>query len=96
MIIKKKEKKVKKPPQLGDTRYVRRFALLPVAIDANRKLWLEEYFVLQTFCECQRKKLAGITGDSDTYYTKDWVDQYNEGGYPEITFEDSDIRLKEV
>lgn len=91
MIIKKKEKKVKKPPQLGDTRYVRRFALLPVAIDAKRKLWLEEYFILQKFTK------GVLYFDGNPIGTQNrWVDQYNEDGYPEITFEDSDVRLKEV
>ena len=95
MIIKKKEKKVKKTPQLGDTRWVRRFALLPVPIDANKKLWLEEYFVLQTFCECQRRRLDTL-GGSGLYYVNDWVDEYNEDEYLKMIFENSDVRLKEV
>ena len=91
MIIKKRKKNVKTPPTLGDARWIRRFAFLPIPIDANRKLWLEEYFILQKFTK------GVLYFDGNPIGTQNrWVDQYNEGGYPEITFEDSDIRLKEV
>ena len=74
--------KVKKQPELNDTRVVTRFAFLPIRFSDDEVVWLQFYKKYQQYSEVH--SYLG-TGTAVYKYDYKWEDLYDDAGYLMMT-----------
>ena len=80
MVIKKHIEQ--RQPQLGDTRWVKRFALLPKRINDDELIWMCWYEKQQSFEEVKIDSYEGVN-----LLTIKWTDIKTKDGYLMIKFQ---------